>query len=316
MQKHPIGRTGLNAAPIMLGGNVFGWTADRTASFAILDAFVDAGGSLIDTADIYSAWVPGNKGGESEEMLGAWLRDRGRRDEVLIATKVGLLDGKGGSGLSASRIAGAVEESLTRLGTDRIDIYFAHKDDESTPLEETLEAFDRLVRSGKVRVLGASNYGAGRLNEALQISKAGGWARFEVIEPRYNLLERAIYEDGLQDLAVREELATVPYYALANGYLAGKYRTESDIAGTPREKWLRPLFDDGRGPKVLAAMDRVAEETGAPLVSIAIAWVIAQPGIAAPIASATHTGQLQSLIAGAKLHLSADHLALLDEAGR
>ncbi|WP_232495272.1 aldo/keto reductase [Novosphingobium kaempferiae] len=314
MTPRPLGRTGLSAAPLMLGGNVFGWTADRAESFAILDAFVDSGGSLIDTADVYSAFAPGNVGGESETIIGEWLRHSGRRNDVLIGTKVGLMDGRGGTGLHPARIMGAVEESLQRLGVETIDIYFAHRDDPSTPLEESLEAFDRLVREGKVRVLGASNYAPDRLETALAISDANGWARFAVIEPLYNLLQRDVYEGALQDIALREGLAVVPFYALANGLLTGKYRSVEDIAGHAREPYLRPLFERPEVPRLIAAMDRVAQDTGASMVSIAVAWMLTRPGISAPIASVSRPGQLGDLIAGPTLDLDAAHRALLDEA--
>jgi len=311
----PLGHTGLSAAPLMLGGNVFGWTAGRKEGFAILDAFVDAGGSLVDTADVYSAWAPGNVGGESETLIGDWLRSGGRRESLVIATKVGLLDGAGGKGLSASRIAGAVEESLQRLGTDHIDIYFAHRDDPAAPLEETLEAFDRLVRSGKVRALGASNYEADRLEAALKTSDANGWARFAVIEPRYNLIERDGYEGALQALALRECLAVVPYFALANGLLTGKYRSAEDVAGHAREQYLKPLFERANVHRVIAAMDEIAAQTGASMVSIAIAWMLAQPGVSAPIASVSRPEQLGDLVAGTQLQLDAAQLARLDGTG-
>jgi aryl-alcohol dehydrogenase-like predicted oxidoreductase len=315
MEKRAIGKTGLAALPLMLGGNVFGWTVDRRASFEILDAFVDAGGALIDTADIYSAWAPGNAGGESELMIGEWLRSRRNRDQLLIATKVGLLDGDGGTGLSATRIEKALDESLKRLGTDRVDIYFAHRDDISTPLEESLEAFDRAVKAGKVRILGASNFSPERIEEALNISEASGWSRFEIVEPRYNLLQREEFEGKLQDLILKTGLASAPYYALANGYLAGKYRNESDIIGSPREKWLKPMFAADPNGAMLEAMDQISKETGASLVAIAIAWVLAQPGVTAPIASATSATQLQALFNGLNLTLSPDQLDALQKAG-
>ena len=314
MTPRPLGRTGLAAAPLMLGGNVFGWTAGREEGFAILDAFVDAGGALIDTADVYSAWVPGNAGGESETLIGEWLRQSGKRDAVLIATKVGLLPGTGGKGLSSSRIVGAVEESLQRLGTDRIDIYFAHRDDAETPLEESLEAFDGLVKAGKVRVLGASNYEPDRLDAALAISDANGWHRFAVIEPRYNLLERDTYEGPLQAIALREGLGVVPFYALANGLLTGKYRSVDDIAGHPREVYLRPTFERPEVPRLIAAMEQVSRETGGSMVAVAIAWMLAQPGVSAPIASVSRPGQLADLVAGTTLRLDPAHLSVLDKA--
>lgn len=311
LAKRALGATGLSALPLMLGGNAFGWTSDKQASFAVLDAFAAQGGSLIDTADVYSAWVPGNAGGESEAIIGEWMAARKCRPNMLIATKVGLLDGEGGKGLKASRIRAAVEASLKRLRTDYIDIYFAHRDDPATPLEETLGALDGLVRAGKVRVLGASNYTPDRLSEALRMSDTP----FAVVEPHFNLIRREDYEGALRDLVTRHGLACVPYYGLANGYLTGKYRSRSDVVGTKREKWLVPLMD-GKGPAVLAAMDKVAEETGASHAAIALAWVLAQPGVSAPIASATNPAQVGGLFEALALSLTADHLRGLDEAGR
>lgn len=309
----PLGSSGLSTIPLMLGGNVFGWTADEATSFAVLDAFVAGGGTLIDSADIYSAWVAGNKGGESETVIGAWLRARGRRDDVLIATKVGMLDGEGGTGLQPTRIAAAAEASLQRLGTDVIDLYFAHKDDPDTPLEESLEAFDKLVRAGKVRALGASNFSAERLAEALAISDRNGWARFSVIEPHYNLVDRAGFEGPLQDVVVEKSLAAVPYFGLASGYLTGKYRSLEQVIGSPRERWIRPIIE-GSGPRVLAAMDKVVAETGANHAAIALAWLRAQPGVTAPIASATSVAQVEDLIAGLGVTLTAEQVAALDAA--
>jgi aryl-alcohol dehydrogenase-like predicted oxidoreductase len=315
MESRALGSSGLETPALMLGGNVFGWTADRDASFAVLDAFAAGGGTLIDSADIYSAWVPGNQGGESERMLGEWFRASGRRQSMLVATKVGMLPGTGGEGLRPSRIAAACDESLERLGTDVIDLYFAHKDDPDTPLEEALEAFDKLIRAGKVRAIGASNFTAERLAEALAISDANGWARFTVIEPHYNLVERAGYEGALQDLTIAEGLGAVPYFGLGSGYLTGKYRSEADVAGSAREKWVRPVFE-GKGPAVLAAMDEIAAETGADLAAIALAWLRAQPGVSAPIASATNVKQVEGLLAGLDLTLSGDQVTRLDDAGR
>jgi aryl-alcohol dehydrogenase-like predicted oxidoreductase len=299
----------------MLGGNVFGWTADRTASFAVLDAFAEAGGTLIDTADMYSNWVAGNKGGESEEIIGEWLRASGKRQSILIATKVGLMAGKGGKGLSAARISAACDESLSRLGTDVIDLYFAHIDDRETPLEETLEALDRLVRAGKVRAIGASNYAPDRLANALEISDRHGWVRYSVVEPYYNLLKRDEYEGELQRLVLARGIGVVPYYGLASGYLTGKYRTEADLARSARGESVRAYFG-GTGPVILGAMDAIAEETGADLASIALAWLRAKPGVTAPIASATSTTQVKELLIGLELTLTPAQIALLDEAGR
>ncbi|MFC3443334.1 aldo/keto reductase [Sphingobium rhizovicinum] len=301
------------ALPLMLGGNVFGWTADRAASFAVLDRFADAGGTLIDTADYYAAWAPGHEGGESEQMIGQWLKASGRRNAMTIATKVGLLEGPAGNGLSAARIAEAAEASLRRLGTDVIDIYFAHIDDRSVPLEETLAAFDALVRQGKVRMLAASNFTADRLAEALRIADANGFHRFQMIQPKYNLAIRDTYEGSLERLALAEDLAVVPFYGLGGGYLTGKYRKATDIIGTPRETWLRPYVEGG-GPAILAAMDAVAADTGLSLPDIAMAWVRDKPGILAPIASATSVGQVDALIAGAHIVLPPEHRRRLDMA--
>jgi aryl-alcohol dehydrogenase-like predicted oxidoreductase len=312
-QSRPLGSSGLATPPLVLGGNVFGWTIDTDRSCAILDAFVDRGGTMIDTADIYSAWIPGNKGGESESVIGEWLARSGRRKDVLIATKVGMLDGPGGSGLKASRIVAAAEESLRRLRTDVIDLYFAHRDDAETPLEESLEAFDRLVKGGKVRALGASNFTADRLAEALRVSDANGWARFTVLQPHYNLVSRDTFEGPLQDLCGAENIGVIPYYALASGYLSGKYRGEADLSKSPRGRGAANYMN-GNGPAVLAAMDAVAAETGASLASIALAWLAAQPAVTAPIASATSLQQLDELIAGMNLTLTPDQLARLDEA--
>lgn len=314
MKQRTLGSSDLSVAPIMLGGNVFGWTADEKTSFAVLDAFAEGGGNFIDTADVYSAWVPGHRGGESETIIGKWLKARGKRDKTVIATKVGMLDGEGGKGLKASRIAAACEASLERLQTDVIDVYFAHRDDPDTPLEETLAAFDALVKAGKVRAIGASNYSAERLAEALAISDRNGWARFTVLQPQYNLLARDEYEGALQRLAIKEEIGVVPYYGLASGYLSGKYRTSADLTGARAgavKKWV-----EGKGPGVLATMDAVAAETGASLAAIALAWLREQPGITAPIASASKPEQVADLIAAATLSLTPDQLSRLTSAGR
>ncbi len=306
-----LGSTGLTTPPLVLGGNVFGWTVDATAAGPILDAFVNDGGRMIDTADVYSRWVPGNSGGESESIIGDWLARR-RRDDVIIATKVG---GEvfGSKGLSPERIAQAVEGSLRRLKTDYIDLYFAHFDDPDTPLDQTLGAFDRLVRSGKVRAIGASNYTAERLSEALGISEARGLASYSVLQPMFNLLERGRFEGALQDLCVARNIAVVPYHGLAAGFLTGKYRGEGDLEGRARRgsagKYLTPF-----GLGVLKAMDAVAADTGATLAQISLAWIAAQPAIAAPIASATSVAQVEELLGAMRLRLSREHLALLDQA--
>lgn len=314
MKQRTLGASGLSVAPVMLGGNVFGWTADEKTSFAVLDAFAESGGNFIDTADVYSAWAPGNSGGESETIIGKWLKASGRRDRTVIATKVGLLDGEGGKGLKASRIAAACEASLTRLQADVIDVYFAHRDDPDTPLEETLGALDALMKAGRVRAIGASNYSPARLAEALAVSDRNGWARFTVLQPEYNLLKRDEYEGALQRLAIDEKIGVVPYYGLASGYLSGKYRTPADLTGTRAgavRKWM-----EGKGPAVLAVMDSIAAETGASLASIALAWLREQPGITAPIASASKPDQVADLIKATTLELRPDQLSRLTAAAR
>ena len=311
----PLGASGISTVPLMLGGNVFGWTADTATSFAILDRFVEAGGTLIDTADVYSAWGEGHQGGESETVIGAWLKARGNRATVQIATKVGLLPIDGAAGLSPAHIAKAIDASLRRLGTDYVDLYFAHRDDETVPLEETLGAFDTLVKAGKVRAIGASNYQADRLKQALAASDANGFARYTVLEPEYNLVSRDFYGPALQQLCVAEQIGVVPYFGLASGFLTGKYRTADDVAaGSRGAKAIK--FLEGKGPPVLAAMDAVAAETGASLSAIALAWLAEQPGITAPIASATSVAQLDEVLASLDLVLSADQLDRLTTAGQ
>lgn len=301
----------INTIPLMLGGNVFGWTADRRASFAVLDCFAEAGGALIDTADFYSKWVPGNEGGESETLLGNWMKTSRRRDQMVIATKVGMLDGEGGSGLQPERIIRAAEESLKRLQTDVIDIYFAHIDDPATPFEQSLGAFQRLIDDGKIRAIGASNFTAERMQQALDVAKSCGLPRFQYIEPKYNLVVRDVYEGALQKLALAEDIAVTPFYGLGGGYLTGKYRNLDAILGSPREFWLRPYLE-GSGPQVLAIMDEIASETGAALSDIALAWVRRQPGVLAPIASATDQKQMEALVAGLDFTLDDDQALRLD----
>jgi aryl-alcohol dehydrogenase-like predicted oxidoreductase len=314
MPKRRLGSTDLQIAPLVLGGNVFGWTADRARSFAVLDAFVAGGGTMIDTADVYSAWVPGHQGGESETMIGEWLKASGKREDVFLATKVGMLPGEGGEKLAPARIAAACEASLRRLGTDRIDLYFAHQDDEATPQEAVLEAFGKLVDAGKVRVIGASNFHAARLKSADDKAKAAGLPRFHVLQPEYNLVSRAKFEGELQDYCVEWNIGVTPYYGLASGFLTGKYRTQEDLGQSVRGGRMGELLD-GKGKAVLAAMDEVAGETGATLAQIALAWLMAQPGITAPIASATSVEQLQDLLPAMTLELSRDQLERLDVAG-
>lgn len=311
-EKRAIGETGMTALPIMFGGNVFGWTIDKAESFRVLDAYTANGGALIDTAEVYSAWVPGNSGGESETIMGEWLKTSGKRDRLLIATKAGLMPGDPGT-MTASYIAKAAEGSLKRLGIEQIDIYFAHIDDQKVPQEEVLGALDALVRTGKVRAIGASNFSADRLASALAISDANGLARYALLEPHYNLVERPKFEGALQDLAVREKIAVVPYYSLAEGFLAGKYRSAEDVGKSKRGSGAVRYLDD-KGRAVLAAMDAVAAETGAPLAAIALAWLRAQPSVVAPIASATSVKQAEELIAGLELSLTPDQVARLNAA--
>lgn len=308
-----LGQSGLSTPPLVLGGNVFGWTADKAASFAVLDRFVEGGGRMIDTADVYSAWIEGHKGGESERMIGEWLKSSGARDQVLIVTKVGMLPGEGGKGLQPDRIRAAADASLDRLGIDSIDLYFAHKDDPDVPLEEMLGAFGGLIDAGKIGALGASNYTAERLADALRVADEGKLPRFTVMQPELNLLDRDQYEGSLQRLCIAEDIGVIPYFSLASGYLSGKYRGADDLRKSPRGSKAK-AYMGGRGPAVLAAMDRIAAETGATLSQIALAWVAQQPGITAPIASATTLDQVDDLLGSLKLRLSDAHLAALTAA--
>ena len=307
--KRPIANSGLEVAPLALGGNVFDWTADEATSFAILDAFVDAGGNMIDTADVYSAWVPGHKGGESERLIGRWLkRDPAKRDKVVIATKVGMA-----AGLAPDVVAAACDASLERLGVETIDLYYQHKDDESVPLADSLKAFDDQAKAGKIRAIGLSNFTPGRLAEACIIARVDGFPAVSALQPWYSMLERQKYEDGLREVAAKEGLAVFPYYSLANGFLTGKYRSADDLGKSPRG--LRNVeYLQGRGQRVLAALDEVAAETGAALASIALAWTMAQPTITAPIASATSMEQARELIAALTLELTPAQMQRLDEA--
>lgn len=309
-----LGATDLATPPLILGGNVFGWTIDRALSFRILDAFVDMGGTMLDTADVYSAWVDGHQGGESETIIGEWLRYSGKRDRVLIATKVGMLPGKGGEKLAPARITAAAEASLVRLGTDRIDLYYAHQDDEDVPQAEYLAAFGRLIDAGKVRVLGASNFRAMRLKSVIDLAIAEGLPRFHVLQPEYNLVSRRRYEGELQNLCVEHNIGVAPYYGLASGFLTGKYRSTDDLSQSVRGAGMVELLE-GKGAAVLAAMDAVAEETGATLAQLALAWLAAQEGVTAPIASATSVAQLEELVGSWGVELSADQLARLTDAG-
>ncbi len=309
-----IGNSGLKIAPLMLGGNVFGWTADEAASFAVLDAFADAGFSTVDTADVYSMWVPGHKGGESETVLGNWMAARRNRDKIVIATKTGMLPIGGKPGLSKAQIHEACEASLKRLKTDYIDIYFAHRDHEENPLEETLEAFGALVKAGKVRVLGASNYSADRLSAALDVSAKHNLPRYDVLQPLYNLYSRDAFEGNLQNLCREKNIGVVPYYGIASGFLSGKYRSEADAQKSPRGGTVVAKYLNDRGRKILAALDSVSARLKATPAQIAIAWLIAQPAITAPIVSATNVDQLHELARAASLTLDAEAMKELDEA--
>lgn len=300
--------------PLSLGGNVFGWGADEAQSFAILDAYTEAGGNFVDTADVYSAWVPGNSGGESETIIGNWLAARGRRDQVVIATKVG-----GGSperrGLRAEVIRADVEASLRRLRTDYIDLYYTHYDDESLPVEDFLTTLDGLVRQGKVRQIAASNITAARLTEALDASEREGLARYVALQPHYNLVSRDTYEGELSRVAAERGLATVPYFALAAGFLTGKYRPGGTPEGSVRAESVQRYLDSERGPRVLAALDEVAAaHGGVEIATVALAWLAAQPTVVAPIASARTPEQLPPLLAVADLNLTASEISALTEA--
>ncbi|KQS01372.1 alcohol dehydrogenase [Sphingomonas sp. Leaf357] len=309
-----LGATDLHIAPLVLGGNVFGWTADRDASFAVLDAFVAGGGTMIDTADVYSAWVPGHQGGESESMIGDWLKSSGKRNDVLIATKVGMLPGEGGEKLAPARIAAACDASLKRLGVETIDLYFAHQDDDAVAQEDALAAFAKLIDAGKVRALGASNFHARRLKSAHDAAVAHGLPHYQVLQPEYNLVSRHKFEGELQDYCITNNVGVVPYYGLASGFLTGKYRSKDDLGQSVRGGRMGDLLE-GKGADVLAAMDAVAADTGASLAQIALAWLAAQPGVTAPIASATSVKQVEDLLGAITLELSADQLDRLSAAG-
>lgn len=309
-QKRELGRSGIKITPLMLGGNVFGWTADEAASFAVMDAFVDQGGNAIDTADVYSSWVPGHEGGESERVIGAWLKRSGKRDKVVIATKVGMWAKR--VGIRRDNIIAACEDSLSRLGVDVIDLYQLHRDDEATPPDEYMAALDELVRAGKVRAVGASNFKMPRLAASLAESAASQRVRFDTLQPEYNLMNRAIEAD-LMPLCAREHVSLIPYYGLASGYLTGKYRTEADKAKSVRGARM-DKYMEGKGPAVLAALDVVGARHRATPAQVALAWIMAKPAIAAPIASATSVAQLTELMGALRLSLSAEDVAALDQA--
>ncbi|WP_337177738.1 aldo/keto reductase [Paludisphaera sp.] len=315
MRKRQIGRSELLVAPLCLGGNVFGWSIDEATSFRVLDAFVAAGLDFIDTADVYSRWAPGNQGGESETILGKWFKASGKRDSVVLATKVGMDMGDGKVGLSKAYILRAVEDSLRRLQTDRIDLYQSHKDeDPATPQEETLAAYDQLVKQGKVRVVGASNFSAARLSEALKISEADGLVRYECLQPHYNLVERGAFEAELEPLCLREKIGVIPYYSLASGFLTGKYRSEADLSKSATRGGSVRKYLNEKGLGVVKALDEIAAGLGVKPASVALAWLIARPSVTAPIASATSVEQLDDLVKAVTLDLDAEAVKRLDAA--
>lgn len=313
MEKRKIGQSTLTTAPLIFGGNVFGWTITEPESFKLLDAFTEAGFNMIDTADVYSRWVPGNAGGESETIIGNWMKERKNRDQVIIATKVGHDMGQGQKDISQAYILKAVEDSLRRLQTDYIDLYQTHYDVPGTPVEETLSAYDQLIKDGKVRVIGASNYTPERLREALKVSAGKKLPHYESLQPLYNLYDREDFEKELQPLCKEAQISVIPYYALASGFLSGKYRTEADLVKSPRGKKAKQYLND-RGKRILKALDQVANDYNTTPASISIAWLIAQPTIAAAIASATNTDQLEQLINAVQLKLDNKALELLSDA--
>jgi aryl-alcohol dehydrogenase-like predicted oxidoreductase len=314
MQHRTLGRSSLRVTPLCLGGNVFGWTASEAASFAVLDAMVSAGLNFIDTADVYSKWVPGHHGGESETIIGNWLKRGVKRTDVVIATKVGMEMAADRQGLSAAHIARSAEDSLRRLQTDYIDLYFSHRDDASVPMEETLGAYQKLITQGKVRAIGASNFTAARLAVALAVSRNSGLPRYEALQPHYNLYARADYESALEPLCLQQQIGVVSYFALASGFLTGKYRTPADAAKSARGKGIVETFLNERGFKILAALDDVARRYGASAATVALASQIARPSITAPIASATTVNQLRELVAATELNLDQAALEQLNAA--
>lgn len=315
MQMRALGRTGLTISPVVFGGNVFGWTTDEKTSFALVDAWLDAGLNTIDTADVYSSWAPGNSGGESETIIGKWLKQSGRRrEDVVIVTKVGSDMGNGNKGLKAGWINKAIEDSLRRLQTDYVDLYLSHWPDAETPYEETLAAFEALKTAGKIRAIGCSNLNAGQLGQSLEAAKAKGLPRYDVLQPEYNLYTRDTFEGPLAELCIAEEIGVITYFSLASGFLTGKYRSLEDAAGKARGEDMGSYLNE-RGLRILDALQTVSSATGAKPAEIAIAWLLKKPGVTAPIASATSLSQLESLKKAAALKLDAEAMALLDAAG-
>lgn len=312
MQKRQVGRSELQVAPLMLGGNVFGWTLDEKGSFGILDSFTAAGFNFIDTADVYSRWAPGNKGGESETIIGNWMRSRGNRAQVIVATKGGGDMGQG-QNITKKYILSAVDASLSRLQTDYIDLYQTHWDVKETPVEETLEAYAQVVKEGKVRVIGASNFTAARLKAALEASAKHGYPRYESLQPHYNLMEREIFEKELEPVCLENQLGVINYWSLAAGFLTGKYRSEADLNKSPRGAGVKKYLNE-KGLRILAALDEVSARYHSTPATVAIAWLIARPSVTAPIASATSIAQLDSLVAATRLSLDAEAIRQLDDA--
>ena len=313
MKKRRLGKSNIEVAPLALGGNVFGWTADEPISFRLLNGFVDAGLNLIDTADVYSVWVPGHQGGESETVIGNWLKRSGRRKDVIIATKVGNVMSPEKKGLSKPYILRAAEDSLRRLQTDSIDLYQSHVDDPATPIEETLEAYAELISAGKVRAIGASNFTAERLTASLRISEERGYPSYVSLQPQYNLMERADYETNLEPVCLANGIGVIPYFGLASGFLTGKYRSEADLTKSPRGARVQKYLDE-RGMRVLAALDEVSKRLSSTPARVALAWLMARPSITAPIASATNLDQLKDLIAATELKLDGDSIDILNRA--
>jgi aryl-alcohol dehydrogenase-like predicted oxidoreductase len=310
----PLGNTDLHVSALNLGGNVFGWNVDEPTSFAILDAYYERGGNFIDTADIYSEWVSGHSGGESERIIGRWIASRGLNGKVIVATKVGKPMGDGSRGLGREHVLRSAEASRERLQVDAIDLYYAHEDDQSVPLEETLGAFDELVRAGTVRALGASNYGAARLRDALEVSAANGFARYEVLQPEYNLVQRAEFERELQPLCIEFGISVAPYYSLASGFLTGKYRQDQPAPNSVRAQGVLRQYGTEAGWRVIATLDEIAAAHGSNPAQIALAWLAARASVATPIASATSLDQLEQIAGFAEIPLTSDQIAALDAA--
>jgi aryl-alcohol dehydrogenase-like predicted oxidoreductase len=313
MKKRKLGNSGLEVAPLAFGGNVFGWTVDEPTAFSLLDAFVAAGFNLVDTADVYSRWVQGHNGGESETMIGKWLQRSGKRAKIVIATKVGKEMGPDSEGLSKTYILQAVEDSLRRLQTDYIDLYQSHADDPETPLEETLEAYDQLIRQGKIRAIGASNYSAQRLAQSLEVSEQTGYPRYESLQPLYNLYDRVDYEKELEPLCREKRLGVISYFSLASGFLTGKYRSEDDLSNRARSDMVKKYLNE-RGFRIIEALDKVAQQYHMTPAKIALAWLISHPSVTAPIASATSLDQLNELIEATTIELDPSVIDLLNQA--